>query len=131
MNPELPRPQGPSEMLPPIPGAVEYQPGVVEVYGEGRPVAPATTPIVPVAAAAPQPPIVSTAPSAPAPAAIVATAPAIAGDDDLIEKEWVDKLKKIITLTAGDPYERTRVIAQLQADYLKKRYNKTLGEDRE
>ena len=45
------------------------------------------------------------------------------------EKEWVDKLKKIIILTKDDPYERSRVITQLQIDYLKKRYNKTLGQD--
>lgn len=56
------------------------------------------------------------------------TSPTIASDDDLIEKEWVDKLKRIIALTKDDPYERNRVIAQFQADYLKKRYNKTLGQ---
>ena len=50
-------------------------------------------------------------------------------NEDLIEKEWVEKLKKIITLTRDDPYERSRVIAQLQADYLKKRYNKVLGQN--
>ena len=54
--------------------------------------------------------------------------PLIASDDDLIEKEWVDKLKRIITLTKDDPYERARVIAQLQADYLKKRYNREMGQ---
>lgn len=57
--------------------------------------------------------------------------PLIASDDDLIEKEWVDKLKKIIALTKDDPYERNRVITQFQADYLKKRYNKTLGQPEE
>ena len=55
--------------------------------------------------------------------------PLVAADEDLIEREWVDKVKKIIALTKDNPYERNRVIAQLQADYLKKRYNKTLGQD--
>ena len=55
--------------------------------------------------------------------------PLVAADEDLIEREWVDKVKKIIALTKDDPYERNRVIAQLQADYLKKRYNKTLGQN--
>lgn len=55
--------------------------------------------------------------------------PLVAADEDLIEREWVDKVKKIIALTRDDPYERNRVIAQLQADYLKKRYNKTLGQN--
>lgn len=59
-----------------------------------------------------------------------ATTPITAADDDLIEKEWVDKVKKIIALTKDDPYEKNRVITQLQADYLKKRYNKVLGETR-
>lgn len=55
--------------------------------------------------------------------------PLVAADEDLIEREWVDKAKKIIALTKDNPYERNRVIAQLQADYLKKRYNKTLGQN--
>ena len=62
---------------------------------------------------------------------VMAGVPSIAGDDDLIEKEWVDKLKSLIALTEGNPHERARVIAQLQADYLKKRYNKTLGQSNE
>jgi hypothetical protein cdiviTM7_01500 len=62
---------------------------------------------------------------------VMAGVPSIAGDDDLIEKEWVDKLKSLIALTEGNPHERARVIAQLQADYLKKRYNKTLGQSDE
>ena len=55
--------------------------------------------------------------------------PLVAADEDLIEREWVDKVKKIIALTKDNPYERNRVITQLQADYLKKRYNKTLGQN--
>lgn len=54
--------------------------------------------------------------------------PSVAADDDLIEKEWVDKIKKIIALTRDNPYERARVIAQLQADYLKKRHNRIIGQ---
>lgn len=53
--------------------------------------------------------------------------PIIAGDDDLIEKEWVDKAKKIITDTKDDPYRREREVNKLQADYLRKRYGKELG----
>ena len=51
--------------------------------------------------------------------------PLVAADEDLRDREGVDKVKKII----ANPYERNRVIAQLQADYLKKRYNKTLGQN--
>lgn len=65
--------------------------------------------------------------------AIVATddTPLLAADEDLIEKEWVDKIKNIIALTRDDPYERNRAIMQIQAHYLKKRYNKTVGQANE
>lgn len=53
--------------------------------------------------------------------------PAVAGDDDLIEKEWVDKAKQIISQTHDDPAKREREVGRLQADYLKKRYGKELG----
>lgn len=53
--------------------------------------------------------------------------PAVAGDDDLIEKEWVDKAKQIISATRDDPARREKEVGRLQADYLKKRYGKELG----
>ena len=53
--------------------------------------------------------------------------PAVAGDEDVIEKEWVDKAKKILLETKDDPYKRTSRVNELQRDYLKKRYNKDLG----
>jgi hypothetical protein len=58
---------------------------------------------------------------------IVDDLPIVANDDDLIEKEWVDKAKKIISDTKDDPYRREREVGRLQADYLKKRYGKDLG----
>lgn len=53
--------------------------------------------------------------------------PAVAADEDLIEKEWVDKAKKIIAETKDDPAEREKAVGRLQSDYLKKRYGKELG----
>lgn len=53
--------------------------------------------------------------------------PATASDEDLIEKEWVDKAKQIISTTKQDPYKQERQVGQLQADYLRKRYGKELG----
>lgn len=53
--------------------------------------------------------------------------PTLAADDDVIEKEWVDKAKKIIAETQNDPHKREKEIGKLQADYLKKRYGKELG----
>ena len=53
--------------------------------------------------------------------------PIVAGDDDLIEKEWVDKAKKIVAETKSDPYRREEQVNKLQVDYLKKRYGRELG----
>lgn len=53
--------------------------------------------------------------------------PVLASDDDLIEKEWVDKAKKIIADTQNDPYRREQEVTKLQIDYLRKRYGKELG----
>jgi len=55
--------------------------------------------------------------------------PAVAADDDLIEKEWVDKAKKVIAETKDDPYQRERAVGKLQVEYLRKRYGKELGSD--
>ena len=136
MNPELPQVRPSVESLPPASsGEIRLDGDIDQLEIEGRsaerPAAsvadsqmPATAlPTIP----APAPP------AAQAPASTAASTddtPLIAGDDDLIEKEWVDKLKRIITLTKDDPYERARVIAQLQADYLKKRYNREMGQSK-
>lgn len=53
--------------------------------------------------------------------------PPTAADEDVIEKEWVDKAKQIITATQDDPAQREREVARLQADYLRKRYGKEIG----
>lgn len=56
----------------------------------------------------------------------LAGAPLYAADDDLIEKEWVDKAKKIIAETKHDPYLQEQEVSKLQADYLQKRYGKNV-----
>jgi len=50
--------------------------------------------------------------------------PTIANDDELIEKEWVDRAKKVIAETKDDPYRREQEVGRLQADYLAKRYGR-------
>lgn len=55
------------------------------------------------------------------------SAPLVADDADLIEKEWVDRAKKIIQDTRDDPAKREEQVSQLQKDYLKKRYGKEIG----
>jgi hypothetical protein len=55
------------------------------------------------------------------------TTPLAAADEDLIEKEWVDKAKEIIQQTKDDPHARTAKVNELQRDYLQKRYGKVIG----
>lgn len=53
--------------------------------------------------------------------------PLVAADEDLIEKEWVDKAKEIIEQTKDDPHARTQKVNELQRDYLQKRFGKVVG----
>jgi hypothetical protein len=59
---------------------------------------------------------------------VVADNPLVASDDDLIEKEWVDRAKKIIDETKDDPYRREEAVNKLQKEYQSKRYGRELGE---
>lgn len=52
--------------------------------------------------------------------------PVVAADEDLIEKEWVEKAKKVVAQTRNDPYAQDEAVGRLQADYLQKRYGKTI-----
>lgn len=49
-----------------------------------------------------------------------------AEDKDEIEIEWVTKAKKIVEQTKSDPHLQERAVSRLQADYLKKRFNKDI-----
>lgn len=53
--------------------------------------------------------------------------PLVANDDDLIEKEWVDKAKKIVEQTQNDPKQRDDQISSLKVAYVKKRFGRELG----
>ncbi len=50
----------------------------------------------------------------------------IADDVDVIEKEWVDRAKKIVSLTSDDPFVETNEIGKLKASYMKKRFDKDI-----
>jgi hypothetical protein len=74
--------------------------------------------------AAPQATAVPPATSAAAPAA---PSTLVTDDDsDLIEKEWVDKAKQIVERTRDDPHKQSEALTVFKADYLKKRYGKTI-----
>jgi hypothetical protein len=55
--------------------------------------------------------------------------PLAADDADLIEKEWVEKAKAIVASTRHDPRTQNRELNKFKADYMQKRYNKTLKVD--
>ncbi len=57
-----------------------------------------------------------------------ATVPIVANDDDLIEKEWVDKAKQIIAATKDDPYRREQEVSKLQIEYIRRRYGREIGD---
>lgn len=96
----------------------------VEQRSEATPVVVNAAPVLPspIAIPAPSLPVDNTAV-----VGIGDDNPSVAGDDDVIEKEWVDKAKKIITSTKDDPHRREQEVAKLQVDYLRKRYGKELG----
>ena len=52
--------------------------------------------------------------------------PSIADDVDLIEKEWVSRIKDIIRVYKDDPYQQSRLLSLAKADYMQKRYNKVI-----
>jgi hypothetical protein len=55
--------------------------------------------------------------------------PVSAADGNLIEKEWIDKVKQVISHTADDPHAQQREISRLVADYVLKRTGRTIGKD--
>jgi hypothetical protein len=138
MEPKLPEANGGHEQssdtygprfeqapMPPTPETgIESGAERVEQRSEATPAAVNSMPALPpIQAAAPMP----TAPPDDAGMVVADDLPVVANDDDLIEKEWVDKAKKIIMQTKDDPYRREQEVSRLQADYLRKRYGKELG----
>lgn len=49
-----------------------------------------------------------------------------ARDSHQIEKQWVDKAKKIIAQTKDDPKTQKHQMSQVKAEYIQKRFNKTI-----
>ena len=137
MEPKLPSPNFSSErtpggyapnierplVLPPNPETQVGSAERLEQRGETSSAPAQTMPVLPVLPAVPAPTPLPTQPSG-VPADDL---PLVANDDDLIEKEWVDKAKKIIIDTKDDPYRREKEVSRLQADYLRKRYGRELG----
>ena len=52
--------------------------------------------------------------------------PAIADDVDVIEKEWVQKAKTIVSQTKDDPHKQSVELTKFKHDYMSKRYGKDI-----
>lgn len=136
MTPESHMPGGPERVTPSVPSpeqrGIPYVPTPEQAprpqesreqlsgraAGDGAPAQALPTPM------APQP----VAPAAPADDQVAAIDhpandnPLAADDVDVIEKEWVDRAKKILQDTKDDPYQKEHEVSRLQADYLQKRF---------
>lgn len=99
--------------------------------------APASPEMAPTQAAPAQPapvPQMPALPTMPAQTAVpIATdnasqsvVPVAIDDTDLIEKEWVTKAKQIVDSNREDPYKQSEEMNLFRADYMQKRYNKTI-----
>jgi hypothetical protein len=52
-----------------------------------------------------------------------------AAEADQIEKEWIDKTQAAVAQTRDDPYEQKKAVSHVKADYIKKRFDKTIKTD--
>lgn len=50
----------------------------------------------------------------------------IADDVDLIEKEWIERAKRVVEQTRTDPHSQNIELGKVKADYVKKRYDRDI-----
>lgn len=79
----------------------------------------------------PMPPMIPVFPAQSGPMPVVAqttqgVVPDATSDADLIEKTWVLKAKQIIESSKEDPYQQSKNLTILKADYMQKNFNKTI-----
>lgn len=123
-SPELPMPRpevnsgehGPAQTKP---ESVNF--GRESISQQGPMVAPAMMPsAIPAAAAVTVDDVVA------GNATAVSAATSIADDVDVIEKEWVDKAKRIVMETKEDPNLQSKELGKFKAEYVNKRFQKNL-----
>lgn len=105
-----------------VPAAAEQAPAAPE-----RAPVPAAPPAGPPLSAIPLP-TPGPAPAAPTGSVTPAlpTTPAIDDNDDRVEKVWVEKAKQIVEHTRNDPHKQSQELTVFKADYMKKRYGKSI-----
>lgn len=117
------RPATPSVSPEQPPGAGESTSGS-EQEAQPRPAADGSL-TLPAVQPSPPPPAPPPAPADEAATAAV-SAPDVADDVDVIEKEWVDRAKKIIAETKDDPHTQEEEFEKLQVEYHRKRYGRDI-----
>jgi hypothetical protein len=95
-------------------------PQTQQQFGQQLPQLPPTGPPNPVGGMMPAPAALVAQPIAPS------ASPTVANDLDLIEKEWVEKAKAIVSKTRTDPHTQNDEMNKFKADYMKKRYGKDI-----
>ena len=76
------------------------------------------------------PPAAATAPPKTTPDTPAATAGLAAADSDLMEKEWIESIKRIEKQTRDDPYKQKDEISKSAADYRHKRFKRAVPHDK-
>lgn len=141
MEPQLPKPQFSPEMRPsasPTPPSGEAfvaprTPEATSPLEQGRETretlmdGPKGDPVSQGAPVPPPLPVIDPAQNTPKSTMQDDSNPAAAADEDLIEKEWVEKAKRVVAETRNDPHAQDLAVSRLQADYLKKRYGKAIA----
>lgn len=49
--------------------------------------------------------------------------------DHIIEKQWVERAKAVVAATRDDPYKQKSEMSKVKADYIQKRFAKTIKAD--
>lgn len=57
------------------------------------------------------------------------TAKLPASDGNRIEKQWIEKAKEIVAETKSDPYKQKNEMSKAKADYIQKRFKKSIKTD--
>lgn len=109
------------DVAPEVPAAPEASPGKQP---------PQATVIPADAALLPLPSAVSATSAQNGPATTATAATDLpAADADRIEKQWVQRAKVIVAETQDDPHKQKSEMSKVQAEYIKKRYNKMVQVD--
>jgi hypothetical protein len=122
-NFEVPTQHPSADMIPQVPG-IEAHPNTHEAAPTIGGAIPVMQMSAPATSAVPTP--IFQQSTLPPHQATPVTAPAVADDLDLIEKEWVEKAKAIVAQTRSDPYNQNKEMNRFKADYMQKRYGKDI-----